>query len=333
MDFSEPNSQLEERMKNPARVVVMLGLLLCFAGLGQGYLNAQTTGPAGNVQTIWDLIDVKIGNTTTTINTTTNTDNNGMIVLPPNMINVGRTRTSEYYCRDNKIIAVENEGKKPKDVNCGGWIFMGNHTIGGGYGLNLNYGQNGGFTISEQHMNTGMGGGKTQTGTFPKYQVFGGFSYFMEPSSDTTENFVGFGTSFTYNPCKRFGIVGEFDYLGQVGVPEPPVGGTSESGNLFPFMGGVQFNYRQPKYTVFAQGLFGDVYARNTVTIHGSSGTITSTDSSNGFGMKLGGGVDYNLTPKIGVRLVDISYSLTDFSGSVRNNLIIQVGVNINWKY
>ncbi|HUK30589.1 MAG TPA: hypothetical protein VLV89_05705 [Candidatus Acidoferrum sp.] len=322
-------------MENPARIVVMLGLLLCFAVLGQGYLNAQTTGPATNVQTIWDLIDVKIGNTTTTINTTTSTDNNGMLVLPPNAINLVPTRTSTYYCRDGKMIAVENQGQKPKDVNCGGWIPMGDYRIGGGYGLGLNYGQNGGFTITEHHTTTGMGGGTTGGGShttnFPRYEVFGGFSYFGEPFSNPTEsgitNYVGFSGSFTYNPCKHLGIVGEFSGLYQTGVETPGIGETVESTTLYPYMFGAQLNYRKPRFDVFGQALFGGVYARNTITFDGSMGLVSTTTTSNGFGMKIGGGLDWNITPHISARVGQVSYFLTDFGGSVGNNFMYQGGI------
>jgi len=324
-------------MKNPARYAVIAGLILILAGLSQAPLSAQGTGPAGNVQTFWDLVDVKVGNTTTTINSTTYTGNNGAIVLPSNAIGLVPTNTSTYYCRDGKMIAIENQGQKPKDVNCGGgWIPIGDYNIGGGYSLGLDYGLNGGYTITEHHTNTGMGGGHPQTGNFPRYEVFGGFNYFAEPYSSpslsSVTSYAGFDTSFAYNASKHVGIVGEFGGVYQLGVETPGLGGSAESTNLYSFMGGVQFNCRRGRtFNPYAQALFGDVYARNTLTVNGSGGITSTTSSSNGFGMRLGVGVDLNVSPHISVVPFQVNYFLTDFSGSVGNNFSYQGGIRFKF--
>jgi len=246
--------------------------------------------------------------------------------------NAQPTHVSAYYCRDKQKFAVVNQGQKPKNEGCGGWILLGNYRIGSGYNLTFNTGPNGTYTATQNYPTASMGGGRTQTGNFPRAEVFGGLNYFLEHYSNATAttnyNYLGFDTSVAYNPSKYVGIVGEFGGLYQLGVAAPPLGGTSESTNLYTFMGGAQFNcWKGRTFNPFAQALFGDVYARDTITVNGTSGITSSTTSSNGFGMQLGVGVDWNISRHVAVRPFQVNYFMTDFGGTIGHNFTYQGGI------
>jgi len=67
------------------------------------------------------------------------------------------------------------------------------------------------------------------------------------------------------------------------------------------------------------QVLFGGIHSSFGVT-GGTSG------SANAFGMKLGGGLDWNVSPKFGVRLGQFNYDFSHFGGQTQNNFDYSAG-------
>ena len=53
--------------------------------------------------------------------------------------------------------------------------------------------------------------------------------------------------------------------------------------------------------------------------------------SENAFAMALGGGLDYNATSHIGIRLVQAEYLMTRFASETQNNARISAGVVFRW--
>jgi opacity protein-like surface antigen len=92
---------------------------------------------------------------------------------------------------------------------------------------------------------------------------------------------------------------------------------------LVTYLFGPKVSMRRGPVTPFAQALFGGA--------HLSGGGI----SSNGFAMTLGGGVDWNATPHIAIRLVQAEYLMTRFSeidgNNQQNNARISTGVVFRW--
>jgi opacity protein-like surface antigen len=164
----------------------------------------------------------------------------------------------------------------------------------------------------------------------PKAEVFGGYSYVRVSDQGFSANFNGGSGSLSYNPNAWLGIVGDF-------------GGYhwSESGadaNVITYLFGPKFAFRSGRWTPFVQTLFGgarisgsatslEVAARvrpQGITPGGVSG------SENAFAMAIGGGLDVNATPHIGIRLIQAEYVLTKFSDGVndrQNNARISAGV------
>jgi opacity protein-like surface antigen len=166
----------------------------------------------------------------------------------------------------------------------------------------------------------------------PKVEVFGGYSFLHVSDQGATANFNGGSGSFSYNPNPWLGVVGDF-------------GGYhwSSSGsdaNVISYLFGPKIAFRRGRITPFVQTLFGGAHVSgnanggcSTVRVHregGIFGGVCGSASENAFAMALGGGLDWNATPHIGVRLIQAEYVMTKFNDGVnnrQNNARISAGV------
>jgi hypothetical protein len=300
-------------MKNLARLVVLMGLLLFFASAGRAQVSVQNNGAsASNVSVVFDLANHgKDG--TPPVHVTTTTDGGGVLINPLDMSNWGKKRVDVYeeVCVNGQTqLVIVDEGQTPKDDGCHDRRKIGGGLLGGGNTLLVDTGKH---TVHQQNPSTGIGTRRGKIGDFPHYEYFGGFTYFRE----SEENYVGYDGTFFYNPCKHIGVGGEFSYLWHLGSQ------TGESSSLYPYLFGVQLNDRKEKYNIFGHALFGGVYARNSFTVGG----VTTTVSSNAFGMKLGGGIEFTISPHFGVRPLEADYFLTHFGGQTQNNFSYSGGI------
>jgi opacity protein-like surface antigen len=153
----------------------------------------------------------------------------------------------------------------------------------------------------------------------PKVEAFGGYSYLrVNPGFNISgENFNGGSGSLAYNLTPMFGIVGDFGgyHWSQTGV----------DANVVTYLFGPKVALRHGPITPFAQALFGGAH------ISGSAGS----GSENSFAMALGGGVDWNATEHIGIRVIQAEYLMTRFgivhSSDTQNNIRISTGVVFRW--
>lgn len=147
----------------------------------------------------------------------------------------------------------------------------------------------------------------------PKVEVFGGYSYvhLSDSSVDLSANANGGSGSVSFNPNNWLGVVGDF------GGYEGSQSGSSF--NVISYMFGPKVAFRSSgRFTPFVQTLFGGARL--------SSGGF----SENGFAMAIGGGADANLTPHIGVRVIQAEYFLSkinDGGNNRQNNVRISAGV------
>ena len=156
----------------------------------------------------------------------------------------------------------------------------------------------------------------------PKVEVFGGYSYVHTSLSGTTftANLNGGSASVSVNPTSWLGLVGDFG--GYYGGTNSTSGGIN--GEVYTYMFGPKTTFRIGRITPFIQTLFGGV--------HSSSGSFYG--SQNAFAMAAGGGIDWNATAHVGVRLVQAEYLLTTLNDSVnsrQNNARISAGVVFRW--
>lgn len=133
----------------------------------------------------------------------------------------------------------------------------------------------------------------------PKVEVFGGYSYLHTSVGGGVPgtNFNGGSGSVSFNPNRWLGIVGDFG-----GYHTGSFAGSGFSGSVISYLFGPKIAFRGEKVTPFVQALFGGARV--------SSGGA----SLNGFATALGGGFDYNATPRIGIRVIQAEYVLTKFN-------------------
>jgi opacity protein-like surface antigen len=170
----------------------------------------------------------------------------------------------------------------------------------------------------------------------PKVEAFGGYSYLRANDFNTGLNFNGGSGSLAYNLTPMFGIVGDF---GGYHWSQNSVDATVVS-----YLFGPKVALRHGPITPFAQVLFGGAHASGTVFNEGCEARVRSegepctvSGSENAFAMTIGGGVDWNATPHIGIRVIQAEYLMTRFNGfgnngsSNQNNARISTGVVLRW--
>lgn len=156
----------------------------------------------------------------------------------------------------------------------------------------------------------------------PRVEVFGGYSYVHTSVSGTTftANLNGGSASVSVNPTSWLGIVGDFGgYHGSVNSS-----GGGINGEIYTYMFGPKTTFRMGRVTPFVQTLFGGV--------HASSGSVFGSEDA--FAMATGGGLDWNATKHLGVRLIQAEYLLTtlkDNANNRQNNARISAGVVFRW--
>ena len=160
----------------------------------------------------------------------------------------------------------------------------------------------------------------------PKAEVFGGYSFLHVTNDGGSANFNGGTGSLAYNLTPWLGVVGD------VGGYHWSQSSTDESANAVTYLFGPKISYRRGPITPFVQVLFGGAHLSSSETGCGSS---CVTLSQNAFAMTFGGGVDWNATPHIGIRVVQAEYLMTRFNdvtgNNQQNNARISTGVVFRW--
>ncbi len=134
----------------------------------------------------------------------------------------------------------------------------------------------------------------------PKIEISGGYSFVrVKPQTTGAKSidFNGGSGSVAYNLNHWLGVVAD-------------IGGykasTTAGGSVFSYVFGPRLSYRaKPRYTPFAQVLFGGAHASSEVTV--------TPSSQNVFALSAGGGVDAKLTDHFALRVGQVEYLLTRF--------------------
>jgi opacity protein-like surface antigen len=152
-----------------------------------------------------------------------------------------------------------------------------------------------------------------------KVEVFGGYSYMHVSISGAnpseTANLNGGSASIAYNA---------FPWLGVVADVGGYHGGTNGvDGNFYTYLFGPKIAYHHGSFTPFAQALFGGAHAS-------AGNNFNDGASENSFAAAFGGGLDWNATSHIGIRLIQAEYLMTKFTDGIndrQNNARISTGV------
>ena len=164
-----------------------------------------------------------------------------------------------------------------------------------------------------------------------KVDIFGGYMYLrfspnISGSGISSVNFNGGVGSVSYNPSKWIGIVGEIAGYHAGTIKSNGVAMPDTTSNAVTYLFGPKIFKSVGKLTPFAQVLFGGV--------HVSVSTPPPTpESENGFAMALGGGLDWNASHHIGVRLGQIEYAMTRFPNTANGFLSGTTGTQNNFRY
>ena len=169
----------------------------------------------------------------------------------------------------------------------------------------------------------------------PKVELFGGYSYVrVNPGFSLPGlNFNGGSGSASYNLHPWLGLVGDF-------------GGyhwttTGADATVITYLFGPKIAFRRGPITPFVHTLFGG--ARGSGAISGicpgarvrPAGAVgvgcSPGASENAFSMALGGGLDWNATSHIGVRVGEAEYLMTRFASNTQNNVRVSAGVVFRW--
>jgi len=176
----------------------------------------------------------------------------------------------------------------------------------------------------------------------PRVELFLGYSNVPDVLSNRANRIAdlnGGDMNIAFNLNRYFGLVG--DFAGYHANTLTFFGGNtsrdlSADGKVFTYMGGPRLSFRRPRYTLFAQALFGDANARK-VTVDGCTGSpfCTPLPSENVFAMALGGGLDVNVHRHFALRIIQAEYLMTRFkdpsssagTSGTRNNLRLSAGI------
>ena len=194
---------------------------------------------------------------------------------------------------------------------------------------------------------TGVAAAQQQT---PAVEVFTGYTFIhanvgttqtavigapagdpLAPSLTVTSNIHGGSASVAYNLNNWFGLAADFggSQISSLNTSAGP--SINVDAKLFTYLFGPRFSYRKWKtFTPFGQVLFGGAHISD-VTAFG----MTVAKSENAFAMTVGGGLDWNVTKLIAIRVGQVEYALTKFSNpfalpgtsGTQNNVRVSAGI------
>jgi|SRR5882724_5442782 len=299
-------------MKRIATAFLFIGFMVLISSTG--VTHAQSGGsitinkngsPASGVSVVFDLSNMgKAGTTGTSTTGTTNSNGNPSNVL--DLSNMGKSHYDVYEktCVNGEtVVVVVLAGQTPKDDGCkhrriGGFIWWGD----GNDHVTIDTGTH---TVNNSHTGTGISTHTVPNG-YMKYELGGGFNFYHE----TNEPFYGGYGTFVYHPKPCWGVVGDFtvDHHSETGF----------SSSMEWYMGGVRIQHPTTTFTPYGQILIGG--------IHSSFDAGIISGSVNAFGMKLGGGLDWNVSPRFGIRVGQFTYDYSHFSGQSQSNFDFSAG-------
>ena len=153
-----------------------------------------------------------------------------------------------------------------------------------------------------------MASGPPTLESFPQGELFGGYSFLYSNVGQKGTAFNGGSGSIAQNLTPWFG--GVFDFSSQWGS------GT----NVTTFMYGPVFSYRKdPKITPFVRFLAGGV--------RGGVGYLNISKPETTWGLDAGGGLDAAVTKNLSIRIIQVDYVFSHFSGVHQDNIRVSVGL------
>jgi len=153
-----------------------------------------------------------------------------------------------------------------------------------------------------------FGAGSAFAQTASKVDFFAGYEYeHLNPGGTGCH---GLDLNLAYNVKDWIGGVGDFGFCKETGLP------SGVTAHDFNYMFGPRVTYRNTsKLQPFGQLLLGGQHLG------------TNGGSANSFALSLGGGVDYKYNDRFSIRVIQVEYLRTHFSGFGQNNARIEAGL------
>lgn len=188
------------------------------------------------------------------------------------------------------------------------------------------------------------------TDDYKKVEFYGGYSHArvdtgvddqdLEDLIGNTRGFNGFDTSITGNLSRYFGLKANLTghYKNDSFTDGPDTVNTKE--RLYNVLGGVQVkdNSTEGRVKPFAHALAGIAHQTARFTAPLTTDSFEIKDTS--FALKIGGGLDIRVSPKVDLRLIEVDYNPvflgdqtilgTTFQGQTQHNFTIGAGIVIH---
>ncbi len=151
---------------------------------------------------------------------------------------------------------------------------------------------------------------------YPKGEIFGGFSVANLDANGDREGLYGWQTSVSGNFHRNAGFTADLggQYRSIAGI----------SLQTYEFLFGPRFTARTERVTGFVHTLVGVALARASF--------LGVSESATGFALGFGGGMDVNASDRVAIRIFQVDYIPTRFSGVWRTkDFRIGAGVVIKW--
>ena len=159
----------------------------------------------------------------------------------------------------------------------------------------------------------------------PLFEVYSGFSYArVDGDERDNRNLYGWNGALSVNATKTFGFTVDASGHYQDNVVA--------RSRFFKLVGGPRFTARNDSFTTFAHILLGGTHQHERVE------TLTRHFTTHGFAFTalMGGGVDVNVTPHFGVRVIQAEYDITKFNRAVSGKAIqhnARVGIGVVFRF
>jgi hypothetical protein len=303
-------------MRKFAFVALIAGWMACGIGCtkaaamprGGGGAKVVVTNngqPASGVTFVLDISDMG-----KTAHSTGTTDSTGTPSNVLDLSDIGKTRVDVYVevCQNGQHVLVVNSGVVPADDgSCHDRKKVGGFWLHGGDTLTVDVGT-GTATVTPGPSTSSTG---SQYTNYMPWEAFGGFEYLRVRDEGFGFNFAGGEGTLLYNVNSHLGLGFGYGYKKEFG--------TSSSESVQFYGGVVQESCRHKTYTPFVQAQIGGA--------HDSAGSATF----NTFAMKLGGGLDLNLSPHFALRVGQMDWVYTHFFNRSQNNFDLVAGINIKF--
>lgn len=167
-----------------------------------------------------------------------------------------------------------------------------------------------------------------------KAEVYGDYSYMQFNPTITglqSRAYNGGGGGFQFNMGRAFGIKGDFQSYGStewtVNVTSPistsagiiPIGTYTTKANMFTYLFGPEVHVQTKKLRVFGEVLFGGTNTSGYANLTNQTGSTASNPNQHPFAMAVGGGIDYNISDQVAIRLGEFDWILTRYTNPWTN--------------